>query len=119
MRTKLPDRRRAVTDIIVHNDATFHITFGCDDEAQIREVFCSDARIGSDIHALIMDSCILISIYLQSGGEMEKLVSSLGENRNEKDDKGPPSSIMGAIARAIVDIQNKINKGEIFDEKQT
>lgn len=112
MRNKLPDRRPAITDIVVHNDHKFHITFGFDMECQIREVFCADPRVGSDIHALLIDSCILISIYLQSGGEMEKLVTSLGENRNEKEDKGPPSSIIGAIAHAILELQNKVNKDD-------
>ena len=112
MRTRLPDRRTNITNEVIHNNEKFLITFGIDMECQIREVFCADPRVGSDIHALLTDSCILISIYLQSGNELEKLITSLGENRNEKDDKGPPSSIIGAIAHAIVELQNKVNSGE-------
>lgn len=110
VRTKLPSRRRAITKPIVHNNEKFLITFGFDDEGTIREAFCADPRVGSDIHALLTDSCILLSLHLQTGAEIERLTNSLGENRAEGEKRGPPSSIIGAIARAIVELQNEVNQ---------
>ena len=122
-RQKLKDRRAVVTSKVEHTNATgdkieLLISFGFDDEGQVREVFSANPMVGSDIHAILTDACILISIYLQTGGEPERLVRSLGENREEGKDRGPPSSILGSIARAIVDIQQSANKGE-FQDAQT
>lgn len=108
MRTKLATRRPNLTAKVLHNNETYLITYGFDAEDTVREVFCADPRVGSDIHALLTDACILISIHLQSGGEPEKLVNSLGENRAEGEAKGPPSSLIGAIARSILDIQRYV-----------
>lgn len=106
MRTNLPTRRPNITAKVGHNNEIYLITFGFDTEDTIREVFCADPRVGTDIHALLTDACILISIYLQSGGEPELLVTSLGENRDEGKDHGPPSSVIGAIVHSILEIQH-------------
>jgi hypothetical protein len=116
-RQKMRERRPSITSKIKHkqHDGTekeFFLTFGVDHENSVREVFCADPQIGSDIHAIITDACILISIYLQTGGEPERLVKSLGENRSEGEKSGPASSILGAIARTIVDIQAEVNEGK-------
>ena len=114
MRNKLADRRPAITTKVAHKNSLgateeYYVTVGFDREDYIREVFCADPRVGSDIHALLTDGCILISIYLQTGGEPERLVKSLGENRNESEAKGLPSSVLGAIARAILELQKEIS----------
>lgn len=109
MRTKVPNRRLSMTGKIEHADQHYLITYGFDNEGVIREVFCADPRVGSDIHALLTDGCILISLYLQTGGEIERLVTTLGENRPEKADRGPPSSLLGAIARGILEVQKVVD----------
>lgn len=118
MRSKLPERRLSVTAKVIHiaadkSEQEYLITFGFDREGYIREVFCADPRIGSDIHALLTDSCILLSILMQTGSEPERLVKSLGENRNEGETSGPPSSIIGAIARAILTLQKEADDGKL------
>ena len=115
MRNKLSDRRRAATQKVLHRNALgaeeeYLVTFGFDGEGTIREVFCADPRVGSDMHALLTDGCILISIYLQTGGEPERLVKSMGENRAEGESGGPPSSVFGAVARAILAFQQELHE---------
>lgn len=123
MRTKLPNRRRAFTQKVMHcmangEPAEYLITFGIDDEGTVREVFCANpapekgkrSLTGSDIHAMLSDGCLMISLHLQTGAEIEKLVKSFGENRNEGEAKGLPSSVFGSIARAILVLQKEINE---------
>ena len=114
MRTKLPARRRAVTQKVVHTDARgsevdYLITFGFDGEGVVREVFCANPMEGSDMYALLTDGCILISLHLQTGAEIEKLARGLGENRGEGEARGKPASVFGSIARAILDLQKEIS----------
>lgn len=120
MRTNLPTRRPNITAKVEHNHQTYLITYGFDSEDTIREVFCADPqRVGSDIHALLTDACILISIYLQSGGEPEKLVLSLGENRAEGEERGPPSSLIGAIAKSILEMQHYASLIPLPEQKES
>lgn len=112
MRTRLPTRRPNITARVSHNNETYLITFGFDGEDQIREVFCADPRVGSDIHALLTDACIIISIALQNNIEAEVIAKSLGENRSEGAASGPPASLIGAIARSILEMQAFANKIE-------
>jgi hypothetical protein len=111
----MPGRRTGFTEPLTFREGeageiTTFITCNFDAYGRIREVFCADPRVGSDIHALLTDGCILISIYLQTGGEPELLPGSLGENRAEGEKSGPPSSILGAVARAILRLQQHYNE---------
>ena len=113
MRTKLPNRRRAVTEKVAHAMANgeiqeFLITFGFDNEGTVREVFCANPMTGSDMYSMLSDGCILISLHLQTGAEIEKLVGVFGENRNEGEAKGLPASVFGSIARAILALQKEV-----------
>lgn len=115
MRNKLRDRRPSITQNVVHTNSNgdeekYLLTFGFDHEMQVREVFCANRMVGSDMHAILTDVCILISLHLQTGAEPEKLVRSLGENRGEGQGSGPAASIAGSIARAIVLLQNDVNQ---------
>lgn len=106
MRTKLPNRRPSMTTVIEHGNFKFHVSFGFDKEGFIRETFCAENQLlGSELHALITDGCILISRALQNGDELEQLVKSLGENRMEGESKGPPASPLGAIVRKLLQIE--------------
>lgn len=116
MRTKLPERRRCVTEKVQHTMANgevqeFLVSFGYDHEGTIREVFCANPMNGSDMYAMLSDGCILISLHLQTGAEIEKLVKSFGENRNDGEAKGMPASVFGAIANAILRQQKELNDG--------
>jgi hypothetical protein len=71
------------------------VTFGFDGADNVREVFCADFKAGSDLHAVVMDACILLSRLLQHGDPPEELASTLCE----------PPSLVGCIARAVSLVQ--------------
>lgn len=96
MRTKLPDRRQSETRkmTVVHaggKETKILITIGFDDDGVAKEVFCADFKAGSDLHALVMDACILISRCLQHGDTVVDLAKAMCE--------GP--SVIGAILSEI------------------
>lgn len=98
------DRRPGVTVLIRHNGIEFSATFGIELGPRTRFAecfFCDDGRIkhGSDIHPLITDACISISKRLEHGETFAQVAASLGEDRAPGAERGPPSSLLGAIAR--------------------
>lgn len=115
MRTKLPSRRHCITRKVCFSSSSgveheFLLSYGLDAEGTVREVFCADDyTIGTDINAILSDGCILISLYLQTGGEPERLVRSLGQERPPGQDHGPPSSLLGAIALAVLNMQHELD----------
>jgi hypothetical protein len=108
MRNKLPNRRDVVTVKIEHRNIQFHISFGFGSDTKIREAFCAEAKEGTDFHALITDGCILISLHLQTGATLKGLAKSLGEDRLEGNLTGPPSSVLGAIVRAGIELEKSM-----------
>jgi len=112
-RHKLPDRRMTLTTSVIHKTAAGHeehhlISVGFNNAGSVAEVFSANRMVGSDMHAIIADGCILMSIYLQTGGELERLVRSLGENRQEGEQRGPASSVFGSIARKLLEIEREM-----------
>lgn len=109
-RTPLPNRRDCVVEDVKHITASGHeltlpVTFGFDADGRIREFFCTPAKSGTDIQALINDGALMASILLQHGVSISELAAALGENRGEGEKSGAPSSAFGAIARAGVLIE--------------
>lgn len=97
-REKLPDRRFSETsklNIISANGTaqSILITVGFDRHGTAKEVFCADFKAGSDLHAIVMDACILVSRLLQYGDSAAEIAASMCE--------GP--SMIGAIVAAIKD----------------
>lgn len=94
-----PAHRRPSVNLPVHfttapgKELTFVITLGLNGGDHIAEVFCTDFKSGSDHQALITDACILFSRLLQHGDTPAELAASMC---------GPPPSMIGAIAQAIV-----------------
>jgi len=125
MRTKLPPRRPSINAKVVYGtldkrSMEFFLTFGFDPEGSVKEVFCAENQfLGTDVHGVITDGCILISLYLQTGGEPEKLVQSLGLNKDLEGNPGPPSSLLGAIARALVLVQTEFQGDSLFHRSQS
>ena len=96
MRTRLPDRRPNVTTQVPFELASgaavaLTVTFGFDEVGDVREVFCDDFKAGSDMHATVMDACILLSRLLQHGDTPEALATTLCT----------PLSVIGTIAKAV------------------
>lgn len=97
-RNKLPDRRASETikikiSLAGGKEQKILITIGFDDDGLPKEVFCADFKAGSDLHALIMDACILVSRCLQHGDTGAELLAAMC--------KGP--SIIGSIVAAVAD----------------
>jgi hypothetical protein len=96
MRDKLPDRRLSVNMKIDFETGSgahipLQVTFGFDEAGHVREVFCADFKSGSDNHAVVMDSCVLLSRLLQHGTDPDQLAASLCT----------PPSLIGTIAAAV------------------
>ena len=103
-RTRLPDRRQAVRTRMEWADShgnkhVSEVSFGFDKAGAIREVFCTAAKDGTDLQALVHDACIATSHALQRGARIADMAKSFGENRPESADSGPPASPLGALAR--------------------
>lgn len=110
-RTTLPHRRETVSMRIVHPSGNgggqyYEVSFGLHD-GRVMECFASGSKSGSDMQAILNDACIAISVLLQHGVRAGKLAQMLGENRAEGETCGPPSSPLGAIARAaaLIDME--------------
>ena len=104
-RRELPDRRPSITLPVTFSslwgeEHTFIVTYGFDADGFVRECFCSSPKAGSMMQAFINDACVGISRLLQRGDTIADLVVAFGEDRQEGASAGPPSSPLGAIARA-------------------
>lgn len=101
MRQKLDDRRPNVTCSVVwtsshENAIKLLITVGFDKyTGKVQEVFCADFKAGSDLHAIVMDACILFSRLLQHGDTPAELAASMCS----------PPSMLGTIAAAVAAIE--------------
>jgi hypothetical protein len=71
-RVQLPDRRPNVTERVRHEWATGQeqhllVTFGFNRHGKVKEMFCADFKEGTDMHTLIGDACMVVSLLLQHG----------------------------------------------------
>jgi hypothetical protein len=109
-RMELPNARRGIRTPVVFttpsgNEAYYITTFNLSEETgRIIECFiCHDdskeMKTGSEMQALLEDGCKLLSRCLQYGDTIHDLAAYCGENRPEGQKNGPPSSVIGAIAR--------------------
>ena len=80
-------------------------TFGYDLDRRVREVFVASFRAEGGIVAMANDACIFLSRCLQHGDAIAELAVACVENRGEGQPSGPPASMIGAIARAGVEVQ--------------
>ena len=106
-RQRLPDRRHSVTvKIPFTTDGgkawSLLVTIGREAPGlPPREVFCADFKAGTTMHAVVTDSCILLSRLLQAGVTCEEIAASLCE----------PPSLIGTLTRAVVADQEKEKEG--------
>lgn len=113
MREKLPNRRLQITSEVQYQDPfaqgrgmVLEVSFGFDRDRVLKELFISSKT--HPLTPLLNDICILISRLLQSGDTIESIADGLGENRNEGETLGAPSSYIGAIARQGVTVQRDV-----------
>jgi len=80
MRERLPDVRQSLTHkFIIHSDppTKFYVTAGLFENGSPGEVFVTMEDMESGIHGLMNIIAILISLCLQSGVPLEKLIEKL------------------------------------------
>lgn len=120
-RDRLPDRRYGVTVKVEWGqlggpDHAALVTYGFDGEpgrgGRIKEAFVASFKAVSPLIALVNDACILYSRALQHGDTLEELAATMVENRPEGSETGPPASMVGAVARAAVEVQRVCDGGE-------
>ena len=95
-RVRLPERRAAETIALDYDGTCFMVTIGFYPDGRPAEVFTHGARSGSNIDALLADSCVLISCLIQHGAEPSELAGSMGRLGN-----AGPASIIGAIVDLV------------------
>lgn len=100
----MKDRRSGITLKIEHDGQVFDIQFNmCPETGEWREAFYSRTaavKHGSAYDALLSDACIAISKLLEGGHTFESLTKTFGEDRAPGAERGPPSSLLGAICAA-------------------
>jgi len=107
-RQQLPDRRPNVTAKIVHTNAAGYtknllVTFGFGEEGpartrRVREVFCADFKEGTDLHTLITDACVCLSLLLQHGYDAKVLRSKF---------MPAPKSLLHTLIDAAVELETE------------
>lgn len=102
-RTRLPNRRPALTREIEHAGHRFSVTIGFDLTGRPREVFAGGSRIGTDLGHMIADHCVTVSLALQHGctpAELEKSMAVVPDPASEPGASGP-ASVFGVIAAIV------------------
>ena len=101
-RIPLPFRRHNETIDLVFGAQKFSVTIGFRRDGTPGEVFAYGARVGSDLHAMLSDSCIVMSLLLQHGVQPVALAHSLGR----AGDGVTPASIIGALADLLAEARS-------------
>ncbi|CAK0756674.1 hypothetical protein CCP2SC5_2280002 [Azospirillaceae bacterium] len=92
-RKPLPNRRENQTIDLSFGNQNFAVTIGFRSDGVPGEAFVNGARVGSDLHAILSDACILVSLLLQHGVEAIALAHSMGRAGDGK----TPASLIGAL----------------------
>lgn len=97
MRQKMPDRRSSTTTRVLYpmpNGKEVHllVTIGYDPETKkIGEVFCADFKVGTALHGIVTDCCIILSRCLQHGDTIQELYEGT-----------TPESLVRILCEAII-----------------
>lgn len=102
-RVSLPDRRPSVTVKVYHvwaNDRTnnLQVTFGFDEVGHVREMFCADFKEGTDMHVLIGDACVVMSLLLQHGYSVREVRHKLAPT---------PHSILATLLDTALEVESE------------
>lgn len=102
-RSPLPDRHRAETIKVQHTwshgaTTSLIVTCGFDDAGMVRAVFCADFKAGTDMHTLVIDACIALSLLLQHGYTVRELRGKLA---------AAPQSLLATLINAAAEIENE------------
>lgn len=113
-RAALPERRENRTEEMIwppvetfyEKHKRFKVTCGFDRAGRVREIFADGYHTGSAMEALLDDVCILASIALQTGLDVEGLAGSVSRDGaipvprsdgTQAENPGPAASVVGAM----------------------
>lgn len=105
VRTQLPTRRRNETMTMDWHGQTVSVTFGYDDQGNLREIFADVAKQGTDLNALISDWCVIVSIAIQHGispADLARSLTRVPEPMRGRD-ATVPASLIGTIMEAALE----------------
>lgn len=107
----ISNRRFGCIVPVNHAQTVFEVNFNRD-PATLRLVECfytqtNLVKYGSDMQALLVDACIAISKLVEQGVTFADVARMFGEDRAPGADIGPPSSVLGAIARKGAEIEQE------------
>ena len=100
-RVPLPFRRENETIDLAFGTQTFAVTIGFRRDGAPGEVFVHGAKVGSDLHAILSDACIVVSLLLQHGVQPAALSHSMGR----AGDGFTPASLIGALADLLAEVR--------------
>lgn len=113
-RTPLPDRRPNVTMKVSHvfaggREQNLLVTFGFDSlttpfgtKRRIAEIFCADFKEGTDLHTLITDACVCLSLLLQHGYDAPTLRAKF---------MPAPKSLLSTLIEAAIELEQDRKDG--------
>jgi len=96
-RYRLKDRRRSENIRLTWSNTAWMLTVGFDEQCFAREIFADGSKVGSEMEALLDDACIIVSLALQSGWQIQELVNRL--SREATDPASPAASILGLLVK--------------------
>ncbi len=100
-RSPLPFRRENETIDLFFGNQTFAVTIGFRRDGSPGEVFVYGAKVGSDLHAMLSDACIVVSLLLQHGVQPAALAHSMGRAGNGV----IPASLIGALTDLLAETE--------------
>jgi ribonucleoside-diphosphate reductase alpha chain len=92
MRSRLPDRRGALTTSIVINGNKYHVTYGEYRDGRLAEIFAAGPKIGSDARTGLTEAVTAASLALQHGCSVEELLRAL-----PRDGRNEPEGVLAII----------------------
>ena len=115
-RTRLPNRRRLITETLVVGGQAIEASVGFDPATgQPRELFLTGAKDGTDLAAILDDASVVLSVALQHGIPPAALVRSVARlpmvplappyiDRPGIGDRKLPASVIGAALDLVASL---------------
>ena len=91
-RERPPDRRRSFLSRIDFRDTHYHVRCGLYPDGRLCEVFAYGDKAGSDRRREIDDACVIVSLAVQWGADINDIALSMG-----RDGDYTPASALGAV----------------------
>ena len=101
-RQRLPDRRPAITRTINWAGKEYSVSIGYWIDGRPGEIFMDGPKTGSDMRAILADTCVVISLALQHGIEPAALAHSLARVPVSETESAT-ASVIGAVVELLVE----------------